>query len=89
MDRMPHEPTPVEPRWRRPALDPKQARSNLRRQYGLLGLWSVITVGWIVAVASNLLRFNWANAAILICGYLNLALGIGRIKRTAAGRKTH
>ena len=86
---MPHEPTPKEPRWRRPALDPKQVRSNLRRQYGLLGLWSAITVGWIVAVASNLLTFNWANAAILIFGHLNLALGIGRNKRTAAGRKTH
>ncbi|MDE6508263.1 MAG: hypothetical protein K2L04_07375 [Alistipes sp.] len=89
MARTPRKPTPEELRWRRSAHDPEKAKRNLRRQYGLLGLWSAITVGWIVAVASNQLTFNWANAAILIFGYLNLALGIGRIKRTTAGRKTH
>ena len=60
------QPTPEESRRRRSAHDPEKAKRNLRRQYGLLGLWSAITVGWIVAVASNLLTFNWANATIMI-----------------------
>ena len=45
MARTPRKPTPEELRWRRSAYDPEKAKRNLRRQYGLLGLWGALTTG--------------------------------------------
>ena len=80
MDRTPRQPTPEELRWRQKAYDPEKARKNLRRQYGLSALWSAVTIGWIVLVV------GWAPVIVLAAGYTNLALGIIRNKRTAAGK---
>ncbi len=87
MARTPRKPTPEELRWRRSAYDPEKAKRNLRRQYGLLGLWSALTLGWIISVATKYLSFSWVNVVILIFGYLNLALGILRNRRMAASKK--
>ncbi len=78
MARTPRKPTPEELRWRRSAHDP---------QYGLLGLWSALTLGWIISVATKYLSFSWVNVIILIFGYLNLALGILRNRRITASKK--
>ena len=87
MARTPRKPTPEELRWRRSAHDPEKAKRNLRRQYGLLGLWSALTLGWIISVATKYLSFSWVNVIILIFGYLNLALGILRNRRITASKK--
>ncbi|HBV49793.1 MAG TPA: hypothetical protein DEB64_03235 [Alistipes sp.] len=87
MARTPRKPTPEELRWRHSAYDPEKAKRNLRRQYGLLGLWSALTLGWIISVATKYLSFSWVNVIILIFGYLNLALGILRNRRITASKK--
>lgn len=86
MDRTPRQPTPEELRWRQKAYDPEKARKNLRRQYGLSALWSAVTIGWIVLVIMKIVSFGWAPVVVLAAGYTNLALGIIRNKRTAAGK---
>lgn len=86
MARTPHEPTSEELRWRRSAYDPDKAKRNLRRQYGLLGLWSAMALGWAILVAAEFLSFSWVNIVIFVLGYLSLALGIIRNKRAAASK---
>lgn len=86
MDRAPRQPTPEELRWRQKAYDPEKARKNLRRQYGLSVLWSAVTIGWIALVIMKIVSFGWAPVIVLAAGYTNLALGIIRNKRTAAGK---
>lgn len=85
MDRTPRQPTPEELRWRRKNHDPERAKRNLQRQYGLLALWSAVTVGWIALIILKIATFGWTPVVVLAAGYINLALGIIRNKRTAAG----
>lgn len=87
MDRTPREPSPEELRWRNSAYDPEKAKRNLRRQYGLLALWGATTIIWVVLIYLKIISFSWSSLVVLAIGYMNLALGIVRNKRTARGKK--
>lgn len=86
MGNIPGQPTPEELRWRRSVCDPEKAQKNLRRQYGLLGLWSTIATGWIMLVVLRIVSFGWAPVIVLAAGYLNFTFGILRIKRTTTNQ---
>lgn len=81
--------TPEEFKWRASVEDPANVRRKLKLQYGMLGIWSALTVAWIVVLAFDLDDASWWTVLVLISGYVSTGLGIINNKRLLAGKKPY
>ncbi len=84
------DPTPISPeeaRWRASAYSPERLRESLKKNYILLGIWSVITAAWIIAVCLNTTWFSWWTLFVLTGTFLSIIINIVNVKRLLAGKK--
>lgn len=79
--------TPEEFKWRASVEDPANVRRKLKLQYGMLGIWSALTVAWIIVLCLGIEGMSWSTVVVLISGYVSTGLGIINNKRLLAGKK--
>lgn len=66
---------------------PKTIRQRLRILRLLVGIWSLLTLAWIVLLLAKVIHFSWAMPFVFAAGYMNTALGIFNSRRLLAGKK--
>lgn len=76
-----------ERRWRTSVENPAKLARHRRWLHLLLGIWSALTIGWIVLVLCRVDTFRWTTAAVWAVGFINIGIGIINNRRIRAGKK--
>lgn len=76
-----------ERRWRASVENPASLARNRRWLLLLLGIWSVLIIGWIALVLCGVDTFRWTTVAVWAIGLINIGIGIINNRRIRAGKK--
>ena len=76
-----------ERRWHATIENPAKLARHRRWLHLLLGIWSVLIIGWIALVLCGVDTFRWTTAAVWSAGLINIGIGIINNRRIRAGKK--
>lgn len=76
-----------ERRWHATIENPAKLARNRRWLHLLLGIWSALTIGWIVLVLCRVDTFRWTTAAVWAVGFINIGIGIINNHRITTGKR--
>ena len=76
-----------ERRWRATIENPAKLARNRRWILLLLGIWSVLIIGWIALVLCGVDTFRWTTVAVWAVVLINIGIGLLTNRRIIAGKK--